>query len=199
MADKAEQNRHTEKRAWLQHFRDLRTSRSHKMCVFVGRRTCATIWVSMHRGGVQSARVLLESRCVGVETAGRTDTAFLVSVGLTTQVKPRALTHPPPPIPDPFLHSSLPASPPPFAASPLPLTSATFPASIHPSILHIPIPIPIPIPMRLLCPQTRPQHTNRFLRCARMPSGEKLHTTHDNSKARGFGVCALCGPRGRYT
>lgn len=107
MADKAEQNRHTENRACLQHFRDLRTSRSRcftsaqDVCVSVGRRTCATIWVSMHRGGVQSARVLLVSRCVGVgvETAGGTeDTAFLVSVGLTTQVKPRdfKLTHPAP-------------------------------------------------------------------------------------------------------
>lgn len=97
MADKAEQNRHTENRACLQHFRDLRTSWSRcftsaqDVCVSVERLTCATIWVSMHRGPwpAKWARVLV-SRCVGVgiETAGGTeDTAFLVSVGLTTQVK----------------------------------------------------------------------------------------------------------------
>lgn len=136
------------------------------------------------------ARVLV-SRCVGVETA------FLVRVGQTTRLDPPAPTYPR--SISSFFTPRLPAS---VRSQPTPTHKRHFPShhdpSIHPSFLHIPIPIPIPIPMRLLCPQTRPQHTNRFLRCARMPNGEKAR--HDSRQLEGPGVrFPLCGPRGRYT
>lgn len=175
---------------------DVRTStfstHLHKMCVSVWRRTRATrderrsgCLCTEARGPwpAKWARVLV-SRCVGVETA------FLVRVGLTTQVEPRDLTHPAPTYPrsiSSFFTPRLPAS---VRSQPTPTHKRHFPShhpSIHPSFTY-----PYPYACVSSEPLTSDSPTAHQPLSDVRTNAQWRKARHDSRQLKGPGVWCVC-------